>query len=316
MYGRPRVSSLPPPAGDWTVCPVCDSSLADHELLFTKQGVQFWRCGRCGLEFVNPRPSAEWLTTHYNFYGTHLFLDERRLKSDFQAARFDVEWELIADRRGRLLDVGCSTGAFVKLALESGFDAEGIDLSEPATSYGRNQLGLRLRCGDFTAEALPAASYDIVTLWATLEHLPDPGAFVAEAHRVLRPSGMLALTVPNHHSATQRLLGRRNRYVGVDHLNYFTGRSLSRLVERHGFRAEMVRTRKLNPYTLYQDLRRNLSEGASVGEVIADQSVTSTLKNRALFAPLRTVHSFTERAVGCFGLGDLLLLRASKSSTI
>jgi 2-polyprenyl-3-methyl-5-hydroxy-6-metoxy-1,4-benzoquinol methylase len=310
------VSSAPTPAGDRTVCPVCTSSPADHEFLFTKQGVQFWRCVDCGLEFVNPRPSEEWLTDHYNFYGTHLYRDQRRLESDFQAARFEVEWPLIADLRGALLDVGCSTGAFVKLALGSGFGAEGIDLSESAISYGRDRLGLPLRCGDFTAQALPANSYDVVTLWATLEHLPDPGAFVAEAHRVLRPSGVVAVTVPNHASATQRLLGRRNRYVGVDHLNYFTSRSLAKLVEGHGFRTEKVYTRKLNPYILYRDLRRSPTEGASVDEVISDQLVTDSVKNRALYAPLRTMHSFVERAIGRVGLGDLLLLRAAKSPTV
>jgi 2-polyprenyl-3-methyl-5-hydroxy-6-metoxy-1,4-benzoquinol methylase len=291
---------------------VCESSPKDHEFLFTKQGAQSWRCRRCRLEFVNPRPSAAWLKDHYDFYGDRIFLDQRRLGSDFRAARFDVEWSLLTGLHGSLLDVGCSTGAFVKLAMDLGFAAEGIDLSEPATSYGRDQLGLRLRCGDFTTGTLSAASYDVVTMWATLEHLPNPSAFIAEAHRVLRPSGVLALTVPNHGSATQRMLGRRHRYVGVDHLNYFTRRNLTRLVETHGFRTEVVRTRKLNPYIWYKDFRRSEVEGASVDEVLADQSVTDRVKNRSMYGPVRATHSVVERAAGRLGLGDLLLMRASK----
>jgi SAM-dependent methyltransferase len=169
-------------------------------------------------------------------------------------------------------------------------------------------------CGDFIAHGFPAASYDIVTLWATLEHLPAPGAFLEEACRVLRPGGVLALSVPNHGSATQRLLGRRNRYVGADHLNYFTPLSLKKLVERHGFRTELMLTRKVNPFIVYQDLRRDPSDGASVDEVIADQSVTDGLKNSAKYAPLRTVHSLAERVIGRFGLGDLLLLRATRTA--
>ena len=302
-----------PTAAARVPCPVCGSSPADHKFLFEKQAVQFWRCARCGFEFVNPRPSEEWLAAQYDFYGTHVFLDERRLRTDFDSAHFDVEWQLIGNRRGTLLDVGCSTGAFVKLALQSGFEAEGIDLSEPATNFGRTQLGLPLRCGDFAAHVFPEASFDVVTLWATLEHLPDPGVFLAEAHRVLRPSGTLVLTVPNHDSATQRLLGRRNRYVGADHLNYFTARTLARLVQRHGFHPEAVLTRKFNPFIVYKDLRRSPSDGASADEVLADQSVTDTVKDQARYAPLRAAHSLIERVVGRFGLGDLLLLRASRS---
>lgn len=319
MASKGDVGSLgvlpgPLPGPDSALCPVCESSPKNQEFLFTKQGVQFWRCLRCRLEFVNPRPSRTWLKDHYDFYGDRIFLDQRRLESDFRAARFDVEWSLLTGLHGSLLDVGCSTGSFVKLAMESGFVAEGIDLSAPAISYGRDQLGLRLRCEDFTAGTLAASSFDVVTMWATLEHLPDPGAFIAEAHRVLRPSGVLALTVPNHGSATQRVLGRRHRYVGVDHLNYFTSRNLTRLVETHGFRTQVVRTRKMNPYIWYRDFRRSELEGASVDEVLADQSVTDTVKDRRLYSPLRAAHAFVERAAGRLGLGDLLLMRASKSA--
>jgi hypothetical protein len=85
------------------------------------------------------------------------------------------------------------------------------------------------------------------------------------------------------------------------------------LVSRYEFRVEAVRTRKLNPYILYQDLGRNPSQGASADEVIADQSVTESLRHNAKYAPLRIVHQFAERAIGRFGLGDLLLLRGSKA---
>jgi SAM-dependent methyltransferase len=189
-----------------------------------------------------------------------------------------------------------------------------MDVSEPAVGYGRDRLGLRLRCEDFAAGTLPAARYDLVTMWATLEHLPNPAAFIDEAHRVLRPSGVLALTVPNHGSLTQRLLGRRHRYVGVDHLNYFTGRNLTKLVEAHGFQTRVIGTRKLNPYIWFRDIRRSEVDGASAEEVLADQSVTDSVKVRPLYAPLRSAHALIERGVGRLGLGDLLLLRATKSS--
>jgi 2-polyprenyl-3-methyl-5-hydroxy-6-metoxy-1,4-benzoquinol methylase len=266
----------------------------------------------CGFEFVNPRPTAAWLKDHYEFYGTHLFLNERRLQTDFQAARFDIEWDLLRGLSGTLLDVGCSTGAFVRLARNAGFNAEGIDLSERAVSYGRNHFDLPLQAGDFTAGMFREATFDVVTLWATLEHLPDPGRFIEEARRVVRPGGVLAISVPNHRSLTQRLLGRRNRYVGVDHLNYFSARTLQAFVARHGLDLALLRTRKVNPYLIYQDWRGRGEQGASVDQVIQDQSVTDSVKNRKLFAPVRTAHAMAERALGRLGLGDVLLVRATK----
>jgi hypothetical protein len=73
-----------------------------------------------------------------------------------------------------------------------------------------------------------------------------------------------------------------------------------------------VRTRKVNPYLIYQDWRGTGSEGASVDQVIKDQSVTDSVKSRRLFAPVRAIHATAERLLGRLGLGDLLLLRATK----
>jgi 2-polyprenyl-3-methyl-5-hydroxy-6-metoxy-1,4-benzoquinol methylase len=300
------------PAGDPIACPVCDSGPDRHRFLFKKQGVDFRACLTCRFEFVNPRPTEEWLKARYEYYGEHLFLDEHRLQTDFQAARFDVEWSVLQGLSGALLDVGCSTGAFVRLARNSGFDAQGIDLSERAVSYGRDHLSLPLRAGDFTAGMFAEASFDVVTLWATLEHLPDPGAFLAEASRVARPGGALLISVPNHRSLTQRILGPRNRYVGVDHLNYFSGRTLRTLVASHGFSPTLLVTRKVNPFLIYQDWRGKGAVGASVDQVIRDQSVTDAVKNGRLLAPMRAVHAAAERFLGRLGLGDLLLLRATK----
>jgi hypothetical protein len=67
---------------------------------------------------------------------------------------------------------------------------------------------------------------------------------------------------------------------------------------------------------LYRDFRRSTVKGASVDEVMADQSVTDSVKHRAAYAPLRAVHSLVERASGRYGLGDLLLLRAAKSAAV
>ena len=297
---------------DLIACPVCDCGPDRHRLLFKKQGVDFRACLACGFEFVNPRPSEEWLKARYEYYGEHLFLDERRLQTDFQAARFDVEWDVLQGLSGALLDVGCSTGAFVKLARNSGFDAQGIDLSERAVSYGRDHLSLPLRAGDFTAGMFAEASFDVVTLWATLEHLPDPGAFMAEASRVVRPGGALVISVPNHRSLTQRMLGPRNRYVGADHLNYFSARTLRTFVASHGFSPTLLVTRKVNPFLIYQDWRGRGAEGASVEQVIQDQSVTDTVKSHKLLLPVRTLHAAMERVLGQLGLGDLLLIRATR----
>lgn len=296
-----------------TACPVCDSTPGEQTFLFAKQQATFVRCRSCGFVFINPRPSAAWLAARYAYYGATYFTDQAKLASDFQAARHDAELALLRGFRGTLLDVGCATGSFVAAAKAAGFDARGIDISPESTRYGREVLGLALDVGDLYERHYPAESFDVVTLWATLEHLPDPNRFLAEARRLLVPGGRIAISVPNHASLAQRLLGRRDRYVGIDHVNYFTRATARRILTRHGFTPETVRTARFSPVVFWQDLRGNGSDGASVDRQLADQRVTDRFKyGTGLAAAARVGHAVVARALGTAGFGDILYVVARK----
>jgi 2-polyprenyl-3-methyl-5-hydroxy-6-metoxy-1,4-benzoquinol methylase len=75
---------------------------------------------------------------------------------------------------GRLLDVGAATGFFVEQAREVGWDAVGVEPSEWAAAYARNELGVEVRTGTLEAMRFPDGTFDVVTLWEVIEHLPDP----------------------------------------------------------------------------------------------------------------------------------------------
>jgi 2-polyprenyl-3-methyl-5-hydroxy-6-metoxy-1,4-benzoquinol methylase len=297
-------------------CPVCDALPGAHTLLFTKQQATFVRCSNCAFVFINPRPSAEWLAARYEYYGVAYFTNRSKLASDFHAARHDFELTLLGRPHGRLLDVGCATGSFVSAAKAAGFDARGIDISPESTRYGREELGLALDVGDLYERRYPAETFDIVTLWATLEHLPDPNRFLAEARRLLAPGGRIAISVPNYASLAQRMLGRRDRYVGIDHVNYFTQATARRILSRHGFAVETIRTARFSPVVFWQDLRGNGSDGASVERQLADQRVTDRFKyGGGPAAVARAGHAAVAKLLGTAGLGDILYLVARKPST-
>lgn len=293
-------------------CPVCEEPFGAQKPLFSKQGVTFRRCPTCQTELINPRPSEAWLASHYERLGRRYFLNPDKLHSDFQAERYNVEQVLLSGLRGRLIDVGCSTGSFVKVAIDRGFVASGIDIDAPAVAFGRGELGLPLDHGDFTDGSVPAGGFDVVTLWATLEHLAHPGLFLDETHRILRDHGAVLITVPNGRALTCRILGNRNRGVCVEHLNYFTAENLGRLLTAHGFDIDLVLTRKINPKTIVQDLLNKGGEPRTTNEMVADQHITDLLKYAPTAAPIRWIHGLIERGLGRAGLGDLLMIRGVK----
>ena len=295
---------------------MCDAPPVEHRFLFTKQLATFVQCGKCTFIFINPRPSAAWLADRYHYYGAEYFTNRSKLESDFKTARHDVELTLLGSAKGTLLDVGCATGSFVAAARTAGFDARGIDISAESTRYGREVLGLPLDVGDLYERQYPPEAFDVVTLWATLEHLVDPNRFLSEALRLLVPGGRIALSVPNHASLSQRILGRRDRYVGVDHVNYFTASTARRMLTRHGFSVETIRTGRFSPVVFWQDLKGEGSGGASVERQLADQRVTDRFKyGNGTVAAARVAHGLLTKVLSSAGLGNMLYLVARKSVT-
>ncbi len=139
---------------------------------------------------------------------------------------------------------------------------------------------------------------------------------LSEALRLLVPGGRLAVSVPNYASFTQRVLGRRDRYVGIDHLNYFTVTTIKRLLERHGFQVETVRTDRFSPVVFWQDLKGVTPDGASLEQQLADMTVTDRFKyGRGGFAAVRLAHRAVKSVLAAVGLGDLLCVVARKSHT-
>ncbi|HEX3251895.1 MAG TPA: class I SAM-dependent methyltransferase [Pyrinomonadaceae bacterium] len=101
----------------------------------------------------------------------------------------------VTDRRARILDVGCGTGANLLMLSKYG-DAEGVDVSEDALAFCRERGLDKVKLG--AAEQLPYddATFDLVTAFDVVEHIDDDLAGLKEMRRVLRPGGRVLLFVP------------------------------------------------------------------------------------------------------------------------
>lgn len=149
--------------------------------------------------------------------------------------------------RGRLLDLGCSYGAFLELASEVGWRTFGIELSRKASEYAARERGLEVFRGTLEEAALPEASFDTVTLWDVIEHLDRPLHTVRQIHRLLAPGGTLVLFTINQRSLINRVgdlayrgtLGRWRRPLlllyDIHHNFFFDPRTLRGLLVRGGF---------------------------------------------------------------------------------
>jgi 2-polyprenyl-3-methyl-5-hydroxy-6-metoxy-1,4-benzoquinol methylase len=220
-------------------CPVCGVQPAT--VSFTNRvGFSFRTCPAHHIVVMDPVPTDDALRDLYNT-GAEQFHWSGGGNDELVIAHED---DLIAlrtflgpgDEGGRLLEVGCATGGFLRGA-ERTFTAEGVELNADAAARAR-AAGLTVHDGRIE-DLRPTEPYDVVVAIQLVEHLPDPGVLLDEAKRVLRPDGALYLATPAIDSASFAYLGADHTHVAsFGHVVLFSKEGLERLAAEHGFTVE------------------------------------------------------------------------------
>jgi 2-polyprenyl-3-methyl-5-hydroxy-6-metoxy-1,4-benzoquinol methylase len=243
----------PAPAIAWqeSPCPLCGSAswtplVEAPDNAAGERGLWFAvvQCPECGLCFTNPRPSPETIGQFYpTAYTPHVLPPKRRPFWRWRrgGGRYHqpVRWQ----GEGRLLDFGCGGGSFLAEMHRQGWRVTGVDTCTEAVLRIRQELGLRVFAGTLPNEELEPASFDVVTMWQSLEHVHAPLEVLQEAHRLLTPGGRLYVAAPNIDSLPFRRFGPA--WFGLDlprHLTHFTPWTLHHMLEVAGFRVRRIRT--------------------------------------------------------------------------
>jgi SAM-dependent methyltransferase len=192
-------------------CPICSSS--DRRRLYRLPMGAIGRCTQCQTVCRENLVAGQELLS---LYDDSTYLDSVYFQRLKLGAPTDVEPHLIyADaldwlerklpERGRLLDVGCSYGAFMDTAKQRGWDVCGVDVSTQAAAYARDIRGLTVTAGMVETVGFLDGSFDVVTLWDVIEHLDDPLKTMKDVHRVLRAGGIAVVFTINQRSLINKV---------------------------------------------------------------------------------------------------------------
>lgn len=192
------------------------------------------KCRKCHLVYVNPIEKANRINGNYSEMKNSAVSIVRRNR--LRATKTQVELAKKYKSDTKLLDIGCGEGFFLFNASKAGYITKGVELSQNATEYARREFGLDVEVGLFEKMQFPENYFDVVTLWQVLEHLSQPLTVLKEAHRVLKPGGLLAVSTPDFGGIPARIMGKRWWNVRRIHINQFTTKTLKNILRYAGFK--------------------------------------------------------------------------------
>ena len=134
----------------------------------------------------------------------------------------------------KVLDIGTAGGAFLDAAAEFGFDAYGMEPSKDLVERGKAR-GLKLEQGTIEDHNFAAHSFDMVSLWDVIEHLPDPKAALIEIRKLLKPNGVLVINFPDIGTWQAKLAGKKFWWILSVHLHHFSKPTIRDICRRTGF---------------------------------------------------------------------------------
>lgn len=218
-------------------CNICGSS--DERIIATQNSCRVVMCRNCGFVYVNPRPDNETLKHLYLKYLPSK-IEDPLLWDAYMEDVFTKAANILMQRfpkGGRVLDVGCGYGFFLSQMNAKEWQIFGIDVSPTAVSYAKGH-GLNVTLGTLEDIKYEDDSFDAVTLFYVLEHLPDPLNTLMEIRRILKPDGLLVLRIP-HTTPIVRILSflgiKNNLYDPPFHLNDFSPKTIKAILKKAGF---------------------------------------------------------------------------------
>ena len=153
---------------------------------------------------THPQPALDKLGSYYEFEDYISHTDGKRTL--FEKMYHFIKRKAIRDKvelinsyqpvKGRILDIGAGTGDFLLECKNQNWEILGIEPNDKAKGIA---VGQGIKFGD-TIEKLESNSFDVITMWHVLEHVPDVEHQVAELKRLLKPSGTIIIAVPNFKS--------------------------------------------------------------------------------------------------------------------
>jgi 2-polyprenyl-3-methyl-5-hydroxy-6-metoxy-1,4-benzoquinol methylase len=259
-------------------CNLCGST--QFHTRFFKVPYTRVQCDNCGLVWSLEQPDfaaleemygAEYFqgATYLNYVNDQPIIEENARKRLREIQKY-------VQPPGKVIEVGCAAGFFLNVCRAAGWETQGVELSDYASQFAREQLKLDVITGTLDDAPFAPNSAELVTLFDVIEHVPDPKLTLQQSAALLKPGGLLVISTGDVESLFSRIMGARWRLITYDHLFYFSVKTLSQYLESVGLEVvqahhpgrlvspKLVAHMLLNHYVKLPALRPALMKAAGI----------------------------------------------------
>jgi 2-polyprenyl-3-methyl-5-hydroxy-6-metoxy-1,4-benzoquinol methylase len=246
----------------YTNCPVCKSSNLLHSLTaidytVSKEKFDILKCNECIHLFTqNVAPQNE-IGKYYQSenYISHSDTQKGIINKLYHAVRKrtltrkkNLLQKETGKQQGKILDIGCGTGAFLNTMKLAGWESAGLEPDDAARKKGAELYNINSRPSHEIFD-LPHNNYDAITMWHVLEHVHQLQEYIAQLKNMLTINGRIFIAVPNYTSYDALHYGEFWAAYDVPrHLYHFSPASMKKLVEQHGLSIKKIKPMWFDSY--------------------------------------------------------------------
>lgn len=232
------------------VCPVCKNvhthlvlKIKDHSV--SGEFFDVYECDHCHLRFTQNAPVENLMGPYYQSDNYISHSNTRKglvnqlyhlVRQRTLASKYHLIKKTTGLSQGAHLDIGAGTGAFVQYMNEHGWKSQGIEPDEKAREKAMEHHQTRLLPGP-ALETIEAESFNAISLWHVLEHVHDLYPYLDRIRKILKPSGLAFIAVPNYTSYDA--MKYKENWAAYDvpiHLYHFSPPSMKYLLKEAGFK--------------------------------------------------------------------------------
>ncbi len=239
-----------------TNCPVCNCDKSKlhktvKDYTVSQDYFDIVTCTKCTFLYTNPRPNTKSIGAYYKSddYISHTNKSNSPINLIYKLARTQtLKWKFNLVNKTNpnlLLDYGCGTGHFLQYCKNKGVEIRGFEPDDKARKIAEMELGHQL----FSSRDNITESFNTITLWHVLEHIPNLNETLQWLKNHLAKNGQLIIAVPNPNSYDAKIYSKHWAAYDVPrHLYHFTKNTLTQLANKHSFCVESIHPMKLDSF--------------------------------------------------------------------